>query len=147
MPELVRSVVSRFQVYFSDRRQLPRLRVRLQFTVALHRVTKGLSFRRRPQFLKGHTRDICVNGLAMLVPQVHLDGRHFATDGRELELKLEIGNGEPIAILVVPNRYERLDEAELGCNYLIGAQIVSMDERDRIRYESFLNERLENQAA
>ena len=42
MPELVRSVVSRFQGYFEDRRQSPRLRVRLQFTVALHRTTRGL---------------------------------------------------------------------------------------------------------
>ena len=147
MPELVRSVVSRFQGYFSDRRQLPRLRVRLQFTMGLHRTTKGLSFRRRPQFLKGHTRDISIKGLAMLVPQVHLDGRHVAADGRELEIQLEIGNGEPIAMLVMPNRYERLDEAELGCHYLIGAQIVSMDDRDKGRYESFLSERLEHQAA
>jgi hypothetical protein len=147
MPELVRSVVSRFQVYFEDRRQLPRLLVRLQFTVAMHRTTRGLSLRRRPQSLKGHTQDISVKGLAMLVPQIHLDGRHLAADGRELELQLEIGNGEPIAMLVMPNRYERLDEAELGCSYLIGARIVSMDERDRIRYESFLNERLQNQAA
>jgi len=147
MPELVRSVVSRFQVYFEDRRQSPRLRVRLQFNVALHRVTRGLSLRRRPQFLKGHTQDISVKGVAMLVPQIHLDGRHLSADGRELELQLEIGSGEPIAMLVMPNRYERLDEAELGCNYMIGARIVSMDDRDRIRYESFLHERLENQAA
>ena len=147
MPELVRSVVSRFQVYFEDRRQMPRLRVRLQFTVALHRITKGLSLGRRLQLLQGHTQDISVKGVALLVPQIHLDGRHLAADGRELELQLEIGNGEPIAMLVMPNRYERLDEAELGRNYLIGARIVSMDERDRIRYDSFLNERLQNQAA
>jgi hypothetical protein len=147
MPELVRSVVSRFQGYFEDRRQLPRLRVRLQFTVALHRTTKGLSLGRRPQFLKGHTRDISVKGVALLLPQIHLDGRHLSADGRELELQLEIGNGEPIAMLVMPNRYERLDEAELGCNDLIGARIVSMDDRDRIRYESFLKERLRDQAA
>jgi hypothetical protein len=147
MPELVRSVVSRFQGFFEDRRQSPRLRVRLQFTAALHRTTKGLSLRRRPQFLKGHTRDISMKGLAMLLSQVHLDGRHLATDGRELELRLEIGTGEPLAMLVMPNRYERLDEAELGCNYLIGVRIVSMDERDRIRYENFFNERLGSQAA
>lgn len=146
MPELVRSVVSRFQGYFSDRRQSPRLRLRLQFTVALHRITRGLSLR-RPQSLKGHTRDVSHKGVALLVPQVHLDGRHLAADGRELELHLEIGNGEPIAMLVMPNRYERLDEAELGCSYLIGARIVSMDERDRFRYENFLNERLGSQAA
>jgi len=147
MPELVRSVVSRFQVYFADRRQSPRLRVRLQFTVALHRTTKRLSLGRRLQFLKGHTQDISVKGVSMLLPQVHLDGRHLAADGRELELRLEIGNGEPIAMLVMPNRYERLDEAELGCNYVIGAGIVSMDETDRIRYHNFLNERLQNAAA
>ena len=147
MPELVRSVVSHFQGFFENRRQSPRLRVRLQFSVALHRITKGLSLQRRPQFVKGHTRDISVKGLAVLLPQVHLDGRHFAADGRELELMLEIGNDDPIAMLVLPNRYERLDEAELGCNYLMGARIVSMDERDRIRYENFLNERLGSQAA
>ena len=146
MPELVRSVVSRFQVYFEDRRQTPRLRVRLQFTVALHRTTRGLALR-RPQLLKGHTRDMSIKGLALLVPQIHLDGRHFATDGRELELRLEIGNGEPIAMLVVPNRYERLDEAELGCSYLIGVRIVSMDERDKALYENFLHERLQSQPA
>ena len=147
MPELVRSVVSRFQVYFEDRRQLPRLRVRLQFTVALHRITRGLSLTRRPRILTGHTKDISQKGLAMLLPEIHLDGRHLTADGRELELRLEIGSGEPIALLVIPNRYERLDNAELGCNYLIGARIVSMDDSDRIRYENFLNERLENQAA
>ena len=147
MPELVRSVVSRFQGYFEDRRQSPRLRVRLQFTVALHRTTRGLSLRRRPQVLTGHTRDVSRKGVGLLLSQVHLDGRHLAADGRELELQLEIGSGEPIAMLVMPNRYERLDEAELGCSYLIGARIVSMDERERIRYESFLNERMENQAA
>jgi hypothetical protein len=97
--------------------------------------------------LTGHTRDISQKGLAMLLPEIHLDGRHLTADGRELELRLEIGSGEPIALLVIPNRYERLDNAELGCNYLIGARIVSMDDGDRIRYENFLNERLENQAA
>ncbi len=147
MPELVRSVVSRFQGFFDDRRQSPRLRVRLQFTVMMHRTTRGLSLRRRVHSLKGHTRDISIKGVALLMSQIHLDGRHLAADGRELELQLEIGNGEPIAMLVMPNRYERLDEAELGCSYLIGARIVSMDERDRIRYHNFLNERLENQAA
>jgi hypothetical protein len=147
MPELVRSVVSRFQVYFSDRRQSPRLGVRLLFTVALHRTTKNLMLKKRLQALRGHTKDISVKGLCLLLPQIHLDGRHLAADGRELELQLEMGNGEPISMLVSPNRYERLDDAELGCNYLIGAHIVSMDERDRVRYESFINERLQARPA
>ncbi|HYW74918.1 MAG TPA: PilZ domain-containing protein [Pyrinomonadaceae bacterium] len=147
MPELVRSVVSRFQVFFEDRRQSPRLPVRLLFTVALHRTTKGLMLRKRLQVLRGHTKDISVKGVCLLVPQIHLDGRHLAADGRALEVQLEMGNGEPISMLVAPNRYERLEDAELGCSYLIGTHIVSMDEGDRVRYESFINDRLQAQPA
>ena len=95
----------------------------------------------------GHTRDISCNGLALLVPQVHVDGHHLAADGRELEVRLEMGSSEPIRMVVMPVRYERLEDAELGCAYLIGVRIVRMDEADRLRYLSFFAEGLENRAA
>ncbi|PYS71453.1 MAG: hypothetical protein DMF73_10680 [Acidobacteria bacterium] len=147
MPELVRSVVSRVRTYFKDRRQSPRLRVRLLFTVGIHRTGNGNGSPRRAQGLMGHTRDISRNGLGLLLPQVHVDGHHLAAEGRELELRLEMGNSEPISMLVMPRRYERLEDAELGCTYLIGARIVKMDEADRNRYLSFINEGLQNRAA
>src|SRR6266550_819109 len=147
MPELVRSVVSRVRVYFKDRRQTPRLCVRLLFTVGLHRSGNGNGSGRRAQGLMGHTRDISCNGLALLVPQVHVDGHHLAAEGRELEVRLEMGRGEPISMLVMPRRYERLEDAELGCTYLIGVRIVRIDEADRMRYLSFFNEGLQNRAA
>ena len=146
MPELVRSVASRVRVYFKNRRQSPRLRVRLVFTIGLHRSTNGNGSNRWSQSLKGHTRDISANGLALLVPQVHLHGHHLAAEGRELDLRLELG-GDPITMIVVPNRYEHLDTAELGCNYLIGTRIVSIDEEDRQRYLSFMREGLELNSA
>ncbi|HYX31283.1 MAG TPA: PilZ domain-containing protein [Pyrinomonadaceae bacterium] len=145
MPELVRSVVSRFQVFLKDRRQSPRLRVRLLFDVAIQRAHGSGALKRR-QTVQGHTRDISVNGLAMLVPQVHLEGHHLAASGRELQVQLDMGGGVSISMLVVPRRYERLEEAELGCNYLIGARIVSISEADQIRYLNFINERLANAA-
>lgn len=147
MPELVRSVVSRVRVYFKDRRQSPRLRVRLVFTVSIHRAGNGNGSGRRAQGLMGHTRDLSLNGLALLVPQVHVDGHHLAAEGRELEVRLETGNSEPISMVVMPRRYERLEDAELGCAYLIGVRIVSMDEADRMRYLSFFTEGLQNRAA
>ena len=147
MPELVRSVVSRVRVYFKDRRQSPRLRVRLVFTVSIPRAGNGNGSVRRAQGLMGHTRDISCNGLGLLVPQVHVDGHHLAAEGRELEVRLEMGSSEPIRMMVMPRRYERLEDAELGCAYLIGARIVRIDEADRIRYLSFLSEGLENRAA
>lgn len=146
MPELVRSVVSRVRVYFKDRRQSPRLRVRLLFTVSIHRAGNGNGPGRRAQELMGHTRDISRNGLALLVPQVHVDGHHLAADGRELEVRLEMGSSEPISMVVMPRRYERLEDSELSCTYLIGVRIVRIDEADRMRYLSFFNEGLENRA-
>jgi hypothetical protein len=147
MPELVRSVVSRVRVYFKDRRQSPRLRVRLLFALSIHHAGNGNGSGRRAQGLMGHTRDISCNGLALLVPQVHVDGRHLAADGRELEVRLEMGSSEPIKMVVMPRRYERLEDAELGCTYVIGVRIVRMDEADRMRYLSFFKEGLENRAA
>jgi len=147
MPELVRSVVSRVRVYFKDRRQSPRLRVRLLFSVSIHRAGNGNGSGRRAQGMMGHTRDLSCNGLALLVPQVHVDGHHLAAEGRELEVRLEMGSSEPIRMVVMPRRYERLEDAELGCTYLIGVRIVTMDEADRVRYLSFFNEGLQNRAA
>ena len=143
MPELIRSVVSRMRIYVKDRRQSPRLRVRLLFTVSMSRKANGNGAGRREKLLKGHTHDICASGLALNVPQIHLDGHHLAAEGRELDLTLELPGGS-ISMLVVSRRYERLEEeAELGCNYLIGARIVQIDDEDRQRYLSFINEGLE----
>jgi hypothetical protein len=44
---------------------------------------------------------------------------------------------------VAPRRYERLDEPELGCMYLVGVQIVHIDEEDRKRYLSFIAQGME----
>jgi hypothetical protein len=140
MPELLRSVVSRMQVYVKDRRRSTRLRIRLLFSVSLCPNGKG-NGSQREHVLKGHTRDLSPHGLALNVPQVHLDGHHLAAGGRELQLKLELPGG-PISMTVTPRRYERLDESELGCNYLIGAQISSISEEERLRYLAFIAQSL-----
>jgi hypothetical protein len=119
-----------------DRRRSPRLRIRLLFSVSVCRSTNG-NGPHRERVLKGHTQDISVNGLALNVPQVHLDGHHLAAGERQLQLRLELPDG-PISMLVIPKRYERLEESELGCNYLIGTQISQIDDEDRRRYLSFI---------
>jgi hypothetical protein len=138
MPELIRSVVSRVRMFVKDRRSSSRLRVRLLFSISVGRKANGNGSR----LLKGHTQDLSQNGLALNVPQVHLDGHHLATEERDLQLKLELPDG-PISMLVSPRRYERLDEAELGCGYLIGVQIVQISEEDRRLYLSFIRQGLQ----
>ena len=146
MPELIRSVVSRVRVYFKDRRQAPRLRVRLLFSISVSRKARANGAAPSDRTLKGHTRDISSSGLAMMLPQVHLEGHHLAADGRELQVVLELPGGA-IPLVVLPRRYEKLDEAELGCNYLIGAKIVRMEDKDRNRFEEFISRGLKSSSA
>ena len=136
MPDLIRSVFSRVQTYVQDRRYPPRLQARLLFTVSLCRKAHGKGLRPE-RALKGYTRDLSAGGLALKLPQVHLDGHYLAAEDREVKLKLELPTG-PISMLVIPRRYERLEQAELGCKYLIGAQITEISDEDRKRYLSFI---------
>jgi PilZ domain len=142
MPEVIRSVVSRVRVFFKDRRQSPRLRVRLPFTVSIHRPSELNGARKRAQTLRGYTQDISQDGLGLLVSKVHLDGHHLAAGGRELDVELELDRDNSISIRVMPRRYERLEESDSGCSYLIGAGIVSLAEADRLRYLKFVAENL-----
>ena len=139
MPELIRSVVSRVRVYLNDRRQSPRLRIRLLFSLSICRSARGSS--QREQILKGHTRDISAHGLALTVGQAHLAGYHLAAEERQLQLTLELPD-DSVSMIVVPNRYEVLEESELGCRYLIGTQIIQISDEDRDRYLSFITREL-----
>ncbi|HSP62750.1 MAG TPA: PilZ domain-containing protein [Pyrinomonadaceae bacterium] len=142
MPEFIRSVVSRVRMFVKDRRSSSRLRVRLLCSISVGGKTNGNSSGHLARLLKGYTRDLSQDGLALSVPQVHLDGHHLATEERDLQLKLELPDG-PISMLVSPRRYERLDEAELGCGYLIGVQIVQISDEDRRLYLSFIAQGLQ----
>ena len=137
MPELIRSVVSRVRTYLKDRRQSPRLRVRLLLSVSVQRKTNSNGAPASSRTLKGHTRDISAGGIGMLLPQVHLGGYHLAAEGRDLRVELELPDG-PMSLVVLPRRYEMVGDAELGCNYLIGAKIVEIADEDRVRLENFI---------
>jgi PilZ domain len=147
MPELIRSVVSRVRVYFKDRRQSPRLRTRLLFSIAVRRKAKANGAPAADRTLKGHTRDVSIKGLGMLLPQVHLEGHHLAAEGRELSVMLELPSGFLMPLVVLPKRYEKLDESELGCDYLIGAKITQISDEDRVRLKNFITRGLSGHAS
>lgn len=133
-------------MYFRDRRRSPRLQVRLAFSVSVLRQSKLKRLSGSDHALKGHTRDLSANGLALLLPQIHLDGYHLAAEGREMQLVLELAGGS-VSMVIAAKRYEKLDGAELGCNYLIGSRIVRMDDADRKRYNDFLQAGRKNESA
>ncbi len=112
------------------------------FSISVGRKANGNGTGQHERLLKGHTRDLSQNGLALNVSQVHLDGHHLATAGHDLQLNLELPGGS-ISMLVTPERYERLDEEELGCGYLIGVRIVQISDEARKLYLNFIQQGLQ----
>ena len=86
--------------------------------------------------LFGSTHDLSATGLALVIPCVAIDKQFCDEKDRSLQVNLYLPSGS-VRMNVAPVRCQALDEEEPLKGYLIGAQIVEMEENDRsclIRY-------------
>jgi hypothetical protein len=137
MPELFRSLASRLREYVGDRRRTDRHRVSLDVSVSLIQKTKKLNGGRPDAALRGCTRDISSDGLAILVPAIRVDGHHLVGEGRELLVELQLAN-RTISLKVAPVRYERLEEDGTDSGYVIGLRITELVGDERVAYNEYL---------
>jgi hypothetical protein len=137
MSERARSLVSQLRRFLGDRRHGRRQRVRLAFTLSLARSSNKLNGARKSAVLKGHTLDVSINGVALIVPSILLGEHHLIGENRKLNVKLELAQ-EMVEMKVVPIRYESLEEHETETGYLIGARIVEMSKTDRERFTQYV---------
>jgi len=138
MAELARSLVSQLRRFVGDRRRAKRQNVRLAFTLSLVGPATKLNGSRQSAALRGHTLDVSIDGLALIVPSILLGEHHLVGENRKLNVKLELAQGT-VEMKVVPIRYESLEEHETETGYLIGAKIVDMSETDREQFTHFVN--------
>lgn len=134
MSELPRRMVSQLRRFFGNRRQSKRVHARLSFTLSLPDPRVSTNGHRRLPTLDGHTLDVSITGLALLVPAIRIGEHYLAGDERKLHVRLELPGG-PIEMKVGTVRYESLEE-EGG--YLIGARILEMNEADRASFEKYV---------
>jgi len=137
MPELARSLVSQLRRLVADRRHSTRRKARLAFTLSLAGPTSRLNGSRQTPTLKGHTIDVSIKGVALVVPTILLGEHHLVGENRKLNVRLELPEGA-IEMKVTPIRYESLEEHETETGYMIGAKIVEMSESDRERFTQFV---------
>ena len=137
MPELFRSLASRLREYIKDRRQAERRKVELPVIVSLIEKVKKVNSRKPLATLRGHTRDVSADGLAIVVSAIHIDGHYLVGEGRILQVQLELPDGA-VQIKVNPVRYERLDEDESTVGYLIGSGIAQISDDDRKRFLAYI---------
>ena len=136
MSELPRRIVSQLRRFIGNRRHSKRVRVRLTFTLSLSDPRVSTNGSRRLPSLKGHTMDVSLTGLALIVPAIRIGEHYLAGDERKLHVKLDLPGG-PVEMKVVAVRYENLDD---GSGYLIGARILEMSDADRASFEKCLKE-------
>jgi hypothetical protein len=137
MAELPRRIVSRLRRFIGNRRHCKRVRTRLSFTLRLFDPRTSSNGARRLPTLDGHTLDVSLTGLALIVPAIRI-GEHYLTGSdRRLHVKLELPGG-PVEMIVTPVRYESLDENQEESGYLIGALIGEMADSDRASFEEYV---------
>ena len=137
MAELARSLVSQLRRFVGDRRHATRKKTRLTFTLWLAGPAVKLNGSRQSASLKGHTLDVSMKGIALIVPTILLGEHHLIGENRKIRVQLELPNGA-VEMQVVPIRYESLDEHKTETGYLIGAKIVAMDEADEERFTTYV---------
>lgn len=134
MSELPRRIVSQLRRFIGNRRRCRRVRTRLSCTVSLSDPRVNTNGSRRLPTLPGHTLDVSVTGLALIVPAIRIGEHYLAGSDRELHVKLELPTG-PVELKVATVRYESLED---DTGYLIGARILELSDTDRASFEKYV---------
>lgn len=134
MSELPRRIVSQLRRFIGNRRGSKRVQARLSFTLSLSDPRVGANGFRRLPTLNGHTMDVSITGLALVVPAIRIGEHYLAGADRRLHVKLELPSG-PVEMKVVTVRYENLED---GSGYLIGARILEISDSDRVSFDKYV---------
>jgi len=92
---------------------------------------------RGPTVLAGFTRDVSESGLGIVLPDIRIGKSSVTRPDKTLRIMLGLP-GEPIEIQALPVRYVEMEEDAESEGYLVGVHIIKMSERDRSRYQAFL---------
>jgi hypothetical protein len=127
--------VSRLRRFIGNRRGSKRVRARLSFTLSLSDPRVSSNGARRLPTLDGHTLDVSITGLALIVPAIRIGEHYLAGADRKLHVKLELPSG-PVEMKVATVRYESLED---DTGYLIGARILEMSDTDRVSFQKYVS--------
>ncbi|HEY4425816.1 MAG TPA: PilZ domain-containing protein [Pyrinomonadaceae bacterium] len=126
--------MSQLRRFIGNRRRDKRVRTRLSFTLSLSDPHVSANGARRLPTLNGHTLDVSVTGLALIVPAIRIGEHYLAGADRKLHVKLDLPD-RPVEMKVVTVRYENLED---GSGYLIGARILEISDADRKSFEKYI---------
>jgi hypothetical protein len=88
--------------------------------------------------MNGQTFNLSSSGMALLLPDINLEGRSLVVDGTKLLVVLDLPNGI-VKLQAIPIHFRRADRYVKNSGYIVGIQIVEMDSSNHSRYIRFLS--------
>src|SRR6185503_704261 len=120
-----------------ERRRAPRLKAGCdaELTTSLAILDSDAQSQDELLVFFGRTKDLSAGGLSLILPSTLIDERYCGDDAR-LQLSLHLPTG-PVNLEVNAVRCEPLREEDTALGYLVGAQILSIDD-NRDEYDDYL---------
>jgi len=136
---MLRELVSRFSSTIAERRASVRkkhsLPVKVCFSPAKSLVRSA--GRCDETFLSGETTDISETGIGFIVSAIRIKENYLVGPDRKLNVEMDV-SGQKIRMQVCGVRYERVGIHLSTERYLIGAQIVAINDEDKEAYDHLL---------
>lgn len=94
----------------------------------------------KPLTVAGRTREMSKTSVSFVVPFIRIGEHYLVGHGEQKRLKLqfELPNGK-VRLTIIAEQFKMLQFHDSTPQYLIGGQIVQINEGDAERYNSFLS--------
>ena len=138
--KMIRKLIKRFNKSITKRVYSARYAYEVPVSISFEqRQTRKLRLPPENVLIRGVSRDLSESGIAFIVPIIRLKENYLVGENRTLNVDLDLPNGK-VKMIVVGRRYEQIiDQNSSNVKYLIGAEILQMNDVDWEIYEYFLD--------
>lgn len=133
MEKSIRRLASELNGFILSRLTAPRKKLRVPISISLaEENSKGVNLS-----VAGETKDLSKSGIAFFAPCIRLADKYLVGESRLLAIELDLPNGR-VKMNVRGVRYEQIGIHDSTAKFMIGAQIESIPETDRVLYDEYL---------
>lgn len=134
---MLRELVSRFSSTIAERRASVRKKINVPVRVCFSPEKDGLRSSCDALFLSGETTDVSETGIGFVVSSIRIREKYLVGQERVLNVELDV-SGTKVRMKVRGRRYEKVGIHLSTEKYLVGGEIISVDDADKQAYEYFL---------
>jgi len=136
---MIRELITRFNRSLSERMVSARRRhtapIKVWFDADVN--SERAQELARSACILGETVDISRSGIGFLVPSIRLKEKYLVGQDRNLNIEIDLPTGK-VHMKAIGRRYEKVGIHISTERFLVGAEIMSIDDVDKENYETFL---------